>query len=116
MKDYNYKYRVLAESYNCLSTFEFIDQDSAITKLCRLTKSGHKSSMYPVIHNTDPGMSDYTYRMFDIVKLIDQVGIVLCEGPDVEPEFHGFRNEVEDALAYIDNYYYEKEKENKNNG
>ena len=72
--------------------------------------------MYPVIHNTDPGMSDYTYRMFDIVKLIDQVGIVLCEGPDVEPEFHGFRNEVEDALAYIDNYYYEKEKENKNNG
>lgn len=113
MKDYDYKFRVLADSYNCLSTFQFIDKDVAITKLCQLTKSGYKASLYPVIHNTDPNRADYEYRMFDIVKLINQAGIVLCPGPDVEPEFHGFKNEVEDALAYIDNYYYEKEKENK---
>lgn len=112
MKNYDYKYRVLADSYNCLSTFQFIDIDEAVKKLCQLVKSGYKASMHPIIHNTNPNRADYEYRMFDIVKLIDQVGIVLSPGPDVEPEFHGFRNEVEDALAYIDNYYYEKEKEN----
>ena len=113
MKDYDYKYRVLVDSFNCLSTFQFIDMDEAIEKLCRLTKSGCRASLHPIIHNTGPNRPDYEYRMFDIVKLVDQVGMVLCPGPDVEPEFHGFRNEVEDALAYIDNYYYEKEKENK---
>ena len=111
MKDYDYKFRVLADSYNCLSTFQFINMDDAAEKLCQLIKSGYNAVMYPVIHNTDPNRSDYEYRMFDIINLADQVGMVLCPGPDVEPEFHGFRNEVEDALTYIDEYYYEKEKE-----
>lgn len=113
MKDYDYKYRVLVDRYDHLCTFQFIDMDEAIEMLCKLVKSECKASMYPIIHNTDPNRADYEYRMFDIVNLIDQVGIVLCPGPDVEPEFHGLRYEVKDALAYIDNYYYEKEKENK---
>ena len=110
MKKYDYKYRVLADSYNCLSTFQFINQDTAISKLCILTKSGYKASIYPVIHNTNPNQADYEYRLFDIVLLDDQVGMVLCKSPDDDPEFHGFRDNVEDALAYIDNYYYEQEK------
>ena len=119
MKEYDYTYRVLAESDNCLSTFQFLNMDAAVTKLCQLTKAGYNPSMFPVVHNTDPNRAEYEYRMFDIVILPEtihngynipyQVGMVLCL-QDAEPEFHGFRPSVEEALDYVDEYYYEKRK------
>lgn len=109
---YNYKFRVLAESYNCLSTFQFATVDETMDKIKALIGDGKQAQCYPIKHNTDPMRADYEYRFFDLVQLENQVGMVLCLGPDVEPEFRGFRPDVEQALAYVDEYWYREGKEN----
>lgn len=108
---YNYNFRVLAESDNCLSTFQFITEEEALYKLRWLHSNGYDAHFHPIKHNTNPNAADYEYRFFDLVQLLDQVGMVLCLGPDIEPEFHGFRPDVEQALAYVDEYWYQKGKE-----
>ena len=110
---YNYNFRVLAESHNCLSTFKFVTVGETMDKMKELNGNGKYPQCYPIIHNTDPNRADYEYRYFDLVQLPGQVGMVLCLGPSVEPEFHGFRSDVEQALDYVDNYWYEKDTENK---
>lgn len=103
---YNYNFRTLAESYNCLSTFQFITEEEAFAKLRWLHANGYDAHVHHIKHNTDPMRADYEYRLFDLVELDDQVGMVLCLGHDDEPEFHGFRPDVEQALAYVDEYWY----------
>lgn len=104
---YNYNFRTLAESYNCLSTFQFITEEEALDKLRWFHANGYDAHVHPIKHNTDPRRADYEYRFFDIVQLETQVGIVLCQEFD-EPEFHGFRPDVEQALDYVDEYWYQK--------
>lgn len=74
--------------------------------LRRLHSEGLDAHFHLVMCNTDPQRADWEYRYFDIVQLENQVGIVLCE-EDEEPEFHGLRPNVDEALDYIDNYWYE---------
>lgn len=106
---YEYKFRVLEDSHNCLSTYQFISEDVAMTKYRKLCIEGRKCEVWPIKRNTDPNRADYEYRMFDIVDLKNQFGMVLCL-PDKEPEFHGFRPELEDCFDYVDEYYYKKDR------
>lgn len=112
---YNYNFRVLAVSYNCLSTYQYIGIDEAEEMFRKLEADDEYESVqiHPIKHNTDPMRADYEYRLFDIVNLFNQVGMVLCTSDQDEPEFHGFRPTVEECLDYVDNYYYEKELEEK---
>ena len=106
MPSYDYKFRVLVDTYNCLSTYQFITEQPAITKYNKLITEGYKCEIYPIKHNTDPNRADYEYRMFDIVELINQFGMVLTSKE--EPEFHGFKDDLESCFDYIDEYYYQK--------
>lgn len=108
---YNYKFRVIVDSYNCLSTFQFATADEAIDKIIALSGIGKQAQCYTIKHNTDSMRADYEYRFFDLVQLENQVGMVLCISPNVEPEFHGFRPYIEQALAYVDEYWYKGGKE-----
>lgn len=112
MPPYNYKFRVLVDSHNCLSTFQYATEKEVMDKLKWLHANGYDAHIHPIIHNTDPNRADYEYRYFDLVQLPGQVGMVLCLGPDIEPEFHGFRPDVEQALAYVDEYWYRENTEN----
>lgn len=109
---YNYNFRTLAESDNCLSTFQFITEKEAFDKLRWLHANGYDAHVHQIKHNDKPGRADYEYRLFDLVQLPGEVGMVLCLGVDVEPEFHGFRPDIDQALAYVDEYWYHKNKEN----
>ena len=106
---YNYKFRILVDSDNCLSTFQFATEKEVMNKYRELNNDGVIAQIYPIVYNTDPRRADYTYRWFDVVVLDNQIGIVLCM-PNQEPEFHGFRNDLESCFDYIDEYYYNKER------
>ena len=118
---YEYKFRVLVDSYNCLSTYQFIAEEVAISEFNKLVAEGQKCEIWPIEHNIDPKRADYEYRDFDIVDLgkaekelgiknpKDQFGMVYCIA-DLDPEFHGLRSSLEECLDYIDEYHYKKEK------
>ena len=105
---YNYNFRLLVDSNNCLSTFQFTTEKEAMEKIRKFDGDRRRCSIYPIKHNTDPMRADYEYRFFDIVEFENECGIVLCL-PDEEPEFHGFRPTVEECFDYIDEYYYHKD-------
>lgn len=107
---YNYNFRVLVDSNNCLSTFQFTTEKEAMEKIRKFDGDRRQCSIYPIKHNTDPMRADYEYRFFDIVQLENQVGMVLCPSADDEPEFHGFRPDIGQALDYVDEYWYQKDK------
>ena len=66
---YNYKFRVLVNSYNCLSTFQFATVKETMYKMKALANDGKLPECYPIKHNEDPMSADYEYRFFDLVQL-----------------------------------------------
>ena len=111
-ESYNYKFRLIANLCDYMTTHQFISEDTAMARYRRLTTDGWKCEIHPIKHNKDPRRADYEYRLFDLVQLPGEVGMVLCLSADAEPEFHGFRPDIEQALAYVDEYWYQKGKEN----
>lgn len=106
---YDYKFRLLAKFNGCMTTYQFISEDAAMARYKRLTTNGWKCEIWPIKHNNDPMRADYEYRLFDVVILEKQIGMVLCM-PDHEPEFHGFKDDLKSCFDYIDNYWCEKNK------
>ena len=68
--------------------------------------------IFAVIYNQGlKNLPDINYRGFDICDLECKFGIVKADDPIIEPEFHGFTNSEESALKYIDDYWYDQNKE-----
>ena len=124
MKAFKYKYpRVVitttSEPKQLLGAKDITNPDEldAFINLVR-SISGLKASVSEVVfHDTfiSRTMSDIDYRKFyiDYHAYSDKFSMVLCE-PGREPEFNGFVNSLPQALNYIDQYWFDKVKEKKN--